>query len=48
MSTRWAWLVVVLAMWALTVHPATTAARPAVIGYLFPQERLLDPAAIAA
>ena len=48
MSTRWAWLVVVLAMWGLTAHPATTAARPAVIGYLFPQERLLDPAAIAA
>ena len=48
MSTRWAWLVVVPAMWGLTVHPAATAARPVVIGYLFPQERLLDPAAIAA
>ena len=48
MSTRWAWLVVVLATWGLTVHPATNAARPAVIGYLFPQDRLLDPAAIAA
>jgi len=48
MSTRWVWVVVVLAMWGLTVHPASTAARPVVIGYLFPQERLLDPAAIAA
>jgi len=44
MMVRWAWLGVAV----LVGLSSTAGARPAVIGYVFPQNRLLDPAEIAA
>ena len=49
MKARWAWLfVALLAGFVARADLETAGARPAVIGYLFPQDRLLDPAQIAA
>jgi chitinase len=50
MTLRWAWLCVgVLAgLGSTSAAVRTVAPRPAVIGYLFPQDHLLDPAQIAA
>ena len=49
MKARWAWLILaLLASLVARAERETTGARPAVIGYLFPQDRLLDPAQIAA
>jgi len=49
MRARWAWLfVTLLAGLGATPDLQTASARQVVIGYLFPQDRLLDPAQIAA
>ena len=48
MKARWAWLILaLLAGLVVRAERETTGARPAVIGYLFPQDRLLDPARTA-
>ena len=49
MTSRWAWVfVAMMAGLGSGVSPQPSAVRPVVIGYLFPQDRLLDPAQIAA
>ena len=49
MRARWAWLfVALLAGLVFRADLETAGPRPAVIGYLFPQDQLLDPAQIAA
>ena len=49
MRARWAWLfVTLLAGLGATPDLQTASPRHVVIGYLFPQDRLLDPAQIAA
>jgi chitinase len=46
---RWAWLFVAVTIGlGATMNPQARVVRPVVIGYLFPQDSLLDPAQIAA